>query len=79
MKSVALQIGWIMTVSLWSVDRKGNPEKEIVNGLAGKLVSELRPLQDLDGSQGSFFIFPEVAVRREGKFRLLFTLVNIVK
>ncbi len=71
--------GWVLAASLWSVDTEGNPVKHESALLAGTQVSECKLLHDNTGSIGCYFVFSELAVRREGKFRLLFTLVNTMK
>ncbi|ORX88658.1 hypothetical protein K493DRAFT_185910, partial [Basidiobolus meristosporus CBS 931.73] len=44
----------------------------------GSLVSSLYHLKDEDNSDGGFFVFPDLSVRMEGKYRLKFTLFEIV-
>jgi len=51
-----------------------NPPSPIHNGLSGTQVSSLYKLKDLYGHVGAFFAFGDIAVTRQGKFRLKFTL-----
>ncbi|KAG1052357.1 hypothetical protein G6F43_005502 [Rhizopus delemar] len=46
--------------------------------LSGTTVSSLHRLRDLDNSDGGFFVFGDLAVKKEGKFRLQFSLFEIV-
>ncbi|CAO3696966.1 unnamed protein product [Rhizopus stolonifer] len=46
--------------------------------LSGTTVSSLHRLRDLDNSDGGFFVFGDLAVKKEGKFRLQFNLFEIV-
>ncbi|KAJ3127761.1 hypothetical protein HK098_005878 [Nowakowskiella sp. JEL0407] len=46
--------------------------------LAGSIVSSLQRLKDLDDTFCGFFVFPDISVRIEGKFRIRFTLFEIV-
>ncbi|KAG2178846.1 hypothetical protein INT43_001692 [Umbelopsis isabellina] len=45
---------------------------------AGTVVQSLHKLKNIDGSDGGFFIFPDISIRVEGHFRLRFTLFEIV-
>jgi len=45
----------------------------------GSLVSSLYVLNDLDGVERAFFVFPDLSVRIEGTFRLKFSLVDVGK
>lgn len=53
-----------------------NPIREEKDLLAGNVCAEGRTLDNGAGVSGFYFIFAEMSVRREGKFRILFTLVN---
>ncbi|KAE8352433.1 velvet factor-domain-containing protein [Aspergillus coremiiformis] len=44
------------------------------NALAGTLVSSLHRLKDVDDYEGGFFIFGDLSLKVEGKYRLKFTL-----
>ncbi|KAK9762961.1 hypothetical protein K7432_010782 [Basidiobolus ranarum] len=44
----------------------------------GSLVSSLYHLKDVNNSDGGFFVFPDLSVRMEGRYRLKFTLFEIV-
>ncbi|KAL2075368.1 hypothetical protein VTL71DRAFT_311 [Oculimacula yallundae] len=47
--------------------------------LAGTLVSSLHRLKDSDNGDGAFFIFGDLSVKHEGRFRLQFTLYEMRK
>ncbi|KAK4088892.1 hypothetical protein Purlil1_6745 [Purpureocillium lilacinum] len=44
------------------------------NYLVGSLASSIHRLRDTDNVEGGFFVFGDLSVKREGRFRLLFTL-----
>ncbi|KAI9183670.1 hypothetical protein H9P43_004588 [Blastocladiella emersonii ATCC 22665] len=44
---------------------------------SGCVVSSLFRLRDVDGSEGGFFVFPDISVRTEGTYRLRFTLLEL--
>ncbi|KAJ1982224.1 hypothetical protein H4R35_000395 [Dimargaris xerosporica] len=44
----------------------------------GSLVSSLHRLKDIDNSDGGFFVFPDISVKLEGKYRLRFCLYELV-
>lgn len=45
--------------------------------LAGTLVSSLHRLKDTDNNDGAFFVFGDLSVKHEGRFRLQFTLYEM--
>jgi hypothetical protein len=45
--------------------------------LSGNTCSSLYRLKDMDGSFGGFFVFPDLFVNIEGRFRLKFTLYEL--
>ncbi|KAI9496566.1 velvet factor-domain-containing protein [Zychaea mexicana] len=47
--------------------------------LSGSTVSSLYRLRDIDNSDGGFFVFGDLAVKKEGKYRLHFSLFEIVE
>ncbi|KAJ3121279.1 hypothetical protein HK098_003818 [Nowakowskiella sp. JEL0407] len=47
--------------------------------MAGCIASSLQRLKDVDSAHGAFFVFPDISIRLEGKFRLRFTLFEIVE
>ncbi|KAG2202630.1 hypothetical protein INT47_002062 [Mucor saturninus] len=49
------------------------------NYLSGTTVSSLYRLRDVDNSDGGFFVFGDLAVKKEGKFKLRFSLFEIVE
>ncbi|CAG8725648.1 10898_t:CDS:2, partial [Cetraspora pellucida] len=46
--------------------------------LAGTIVSSLHKLKDIDNSDGGFFVFGDISVRVEGRYRLRFSLFEII-
>ncbi|WWC58933.1 uncharacterized protein I303_101478 [Kwoniella dejecticola CBS 10117] len=46
--------------------------------LTGTPVSSLYHLRDLDNSEAAFFVFPDLGVRKEGRYKLKLTLFEIV-
>ncbi|KAF9579694.1 hypothetical protein BGW38_003944, partial [Lunasporangiospora selenospora] len=60
-----------------------DPSGDIVapahRALAGTVVSSLHRLKDVDNSDGGFFVFGDMSVRIEGRFRLRFTLFELVE
>ncbi|KAF9935732.1 hypothetical protein BGZ67_003149 [Mortierella alpina] len=60
-----------------------DPQGEIVapahRALAGTVVSSLNRLKDVDNSDGGFFVFGDMSVRMEGRFRLRFTLFELLE
>jgi hypothetical protein len=47
--------------------------------LTGTPVSSLYHLKDTDGSDAAFFVFPDLGVRKEGRYKLKMTLFEIVE
>ncbi|KAH6600587.1 hypothetical protein BASA50_002151 [Batrachochytrium salamandrivorans] len=46
--------------------------------MSGSTASSLHRLRDIDGTYGGFFVFPDISIRHEGRFRLKFTLFEIL-
>ncbi|KAM4063169.1 velvet factor domain-containing protein [Hirsutella rhossiliensis] len=66
-----------MTSSLVSENYGESSEKDQElpsNYLVGSLVSSIHRLRDTDNVEGGFFVFGDLSVKREGRFRLRFTL-----
>ncbi|KAK4127254.1 hypothetical protein N657DRAFT_677902 [Parathielavia appendiculata] len=62
--------------------RKGDEDQDEQTGpkesdLTGTLVSSLYSLKDTDNSQGGFFVFGDLSVRRVGTYRLAFILYEL--
>lgn len=55
------------------------PLLPVKNYLSGTTVSSLYRLRDVDNSDGGFFVFGDLAVKQEGKFKLRFSLFEIVE
>lgn len=47
--------------------------------LTGTQVSSLYHLKDLDNTDAAFFVFPDLGVRKEGRYKLKLTLFEIVE
>ncbi|KAJ2897112.1 uncharacterized protein MKZ38_004967 [Zalerion maritima] len=47
------------------------------NSIVGTLVSSLHKLKDSDNSDGGFFVFGDLSVKQEGRFRLQFDLFEL--
>jgi hypothetical protein len=52
------------------------PAKEY---LSGATVSSLHRLRDIDNSDGGFFVFGDLAVKKQGHFRLAFSLFELIE
>ncbi|KAL5601029.1 hypothetical protein BROUX41_005858 [Berkeleyomyces rouxiae] len=64
---------FFMSCALIGADEQ--PLKDIPStSIVGSLASSLHKLKDTDNSDGGFFIFPDLSVKAEGKFRLRFSL-----
>ena len=46
---------------------------------AGTITQSPYKLKDEDGSDGGFFIFPDMSIRLEGEFRIKFTLFELLQ
>ncbi|KAL2890286.1 developmental regulator [Ceratocystis lukuohia] len=64
---------FFMSCTLVGADEQ--PLKDIPStSIVGSLASSLHKLKDTDNSDAGFFIFPDLSVKAEGKFRLRFSL-----
>jgi hypothetical protein len=52
------------------------PTKEY---LSGATVSSLHKLRDIDNTDGGFFVFGDLAVKKQGHFKLYFSLFEIIE
>lgn len=52
------------------------PTKEY---LSGATVSSLYRLRDIDNTDGGFFVFGDLAVKKQGYFRLYFSLFEMIE
>jgi len=59
-----------------SQSHNSHPEPK-ENDLVGTVVSSLYSLKDTDNSQGGFFVFGDLSVRKEGTYRLEFILYEL--
>ncbi|KAI9356637.1 velvet factor-domain-containing protein [Pilaira anomala] len=46
--------------------------------LSGSTVSSLHRLRDMDNTDGGFFVFGDLAVKKEGRFKLQFSLFELI-
>ena len=53
------------------------PNRNVLDSLFGTIISECFFGNDLDGNKGAFFIFPELCLRVEGRYRLKFSLHDL--
>ncbi|KAI7905628.1 velvet factor-domain-containing protein [Cokeromyces recurvatus] len=75
-----LQSPFYFTVAnLVTEDDPETPLLPIQNYLSGSTVSSLYRLRDIDNSDGGFFVFGDLAVKKEGRFKLRFSLFEIVE
>ncbi|KAJ1832179.1 hypothetical protein LPJ63_003736 [Coemansia sp. RSA 2711] len=49
----------------------------IVRNLIGSSVTAGQKLQNIDGLQGIFFVFPDLSIRKDGEYRLRFSFFNL--
>lgn len=68
---------YFMTCSLIGTEGGLTPPPNIGASLAGTVVSSLHRLKDAENVDGAFFIFGDLSVKVEGKFRLQFNLYEI--
>ncbi|KAJ3048352.1 hypothetical protein HK097_010647, partial [Rhizophlyctis rosea] len=54
-----------------------SPSPPVHRTLFGSLVSSAHLLNDLNGERGAFFVFPDLCIRVEGRFRLAFMLSDL--
>jgi hypothetical protein len=66
-----------VTCSLIEVEAGSPPSTTVGASLAGTVVSSLHRLKDASNKEGAFFIFGDLYVKTEGKFRLQFNLYDI--
>jgi hypothetical protein len=57
----------------WSSQGGNGPSFAVARVLVGSYASELMCLEDLDGKCSGLFVFPDLSVRCEGKYRLFAT------
>ncbi|KAJ5938131.1 Velvet factor [Penicillium verhagenii] len=68
---------YFMCCSLYTA-QEDDPLPVVLSGpLAGTLVSSLHRLQDVNNSDGGFFVFGDLSVKTVGEFRLRFTLFEM--
>ncbi|OBZ89020.1 hypothetical protein A0J61_02938 [Choanephora cucurbitarum] len=70
---------YFIVANLVTEDDTETPLVPVQNYLSGTTVSSLYRLRDIDNSDGGFFVFGDLAVKREGKFKLRFSLFEIVE
>jgi|TARA_R110002003_G_scaffold70_12_gene6408 hypothetical protein len=65
-------------LTLYHADKDEPYQHNRQNGLTGTLVSSLHCLKNIDNKEGGFFIFGDVSVKVVGRFRLRFTLHELI-
>ncbi|KAI8902684.1 velvet factor [Globomyces pollinis-pini] len=68
---------YIVTATLWSVDERDEPVKELCTELAGNTIAESRVLENLNGLMDIIFIFPSLYVKNQGRYRICFRLISV--
>jgi hypothetical protein len=71
---------FIMSCQLIKADEEKDAQGQqapVQNALLGSLVSSLYSLKDTDNSVGGFFVFGDLSVKCEGRYRLEFTLYEL--
>ncbi|GAN08839.1 conserved hypothetical protein [Mucor ambiguus] len=75
-----LQSPFYFTIAnLVTEDDPETPLLPVQDYMSGSTVSSLYRLRDIDNSDGGFFVFGDLAVKKEGKFKLKFSLFEIVE
>ncbi|KAI9498040.1 velvet factor [Zychaea mexicana] len=59
--------------------RDSPPPPLLTNHLVGTTVSSLHRLRDTNNTDGGFFVFGDLSVRKEGNYKLHFSLFEIVE
>ncbi|KAK9457234.1 velvet factor-domain-containing protein [Dipodascopsis uninucleata] len=79
-----LQRDWLsspfffMCATLWDENGHGPVQRPPSETLAGTLVSSLHRVRDGEDREGGFFVFGDLSVRLEGRFRLQFSLFEML-
>ncbi|ORY08529.1 velvet factor-domain-containing protein [Clohesyomyces aquaticus] len=68
-----------MCVSLWHSEKDEPWDAPANKTLAGSLVSSLHRLKDINNKDGGFFVFGDISIKIQGKFRLNFSLYDLRK
>ncbi|KAI8894328.1 hypothetical protein BC833DRAFT_225359 [Globomyces pollinis-pini] len=68
---------FLVTATLYSIEPDGQLQKKSRNNLIGNTIAESRNLNDLTGSRGIFFVFPNLYIRRPGSYKILYQLISI--
>ncbi|CEP15647.1 hypothetical protein [Parasitella parasitica] len=75
-----LQSPFYFTVAnLVTEDNPDTPLLPVQDYMSGSTVSSLYRLRDIDNLDGGFFVFGDLAVKKEGKFKLKFSLFEIIE
>ncbi|KAJ2676763.1 hypothetical protein GGI25_003408 [Coemansia spiralis] len=59
------------------VAREAEPGLEIENNLLGEYSASSSIVEDENGERGCFFVFPNLSIRLEGRYRLRFMLIKL--
>ncbi|KAJ1799553.1 hypothetical protein LPJ59_001745 [Coemansia sp. RSA 2399] len=59
------------------VAREAEPGLEIENNLLGEYSASSSIVEDENGERGCYFVFPNLSIRLEGRYRLRFALIKL--
>jgi hypothetical protein len=71
-----------MCATLLPEDNTGDNKFQLdttLRSATGCMVSSLNQLKNLNNENGAFFVFPDISVRVEGKYRFRMTLFEIAR
>ncbi|KAI8583456.1 hypothetical protein K450DRAFT_223765 [Umbelopsis ramanniana AG] len=82
-ESLIFESPWLfMCATLLPEDDTGNNKFQLnttLRSATGCMVSSLNQLKNLNNENGAFFVFPDISVRVEGKYRFRMTLFEIAR
>ncbi|KAI8368254.1 velvet factor, partial [Radiomyces spectabilis] len=67
-----------MVANLIAADDPSNAILPAHEYLSGTTVSSLYRLRDIDNTDGGFFVFGDLAVKKDGQYKLQFSLFEII-
>ncbi|KAI8969981.1 velvet factor-domain-containing protein [Mycotypha africana] len=70
---------YYVVANLVTEDKPDIPLLPAEKYLSGSPVSSLHRLRDIDNSEGGYFVFGDLAVKKEGKFKLRFSLFEMIE
>ncbi|KAI8894002.1 hypothetical protein BC833DRAFT_606573 [Globomyces pollinis-pini] len=68
---------WFVAASIWSIDKNNNLDKEVEGLMFGNTFVGSRSLVDETGKVGTFFVFPNLYIKYEGIYRIVFRLIKL--